>query len=1105
MQFTVPSDESYFQDIPAAYSGITFSNTVKINVMYSVDFNDQLNPTIHYPYGTNSAGVGVGDFNNDGLTDIFFSGNAVSNKLYLNKGKFKFDDVSEKAGITGNGTWGVGVSVADINGDGLLDVFVSHSGDFTDPLKRANELFINNGSINGIPHFTESAKAYGLDLPGTQTTQVVFFDYDKDGDLDAFVLDHALQPFQVFKPAEFYRQNVIQNHANHLMRNDNGHFTDVTKEAGIIASNLNFGLGVVVSDLNNDGWPDLYCTSDFTESDFCYINQHNGTFKEVLKLGFPHIAAASMGVDAADFNNDGLIDFVNAEMKPKTNYRQKLTGTSDNEDDFNRTVAGGFNVQYGRNMLQINHGIDKQGIPHFSETGQASNMYATEWSWAPLFADFDNDGWKDIFISAGFPDDLSLDKRNNFIQNSKKDKTIVPAESKDFLGYLKTNSFFFHNNTLEGFTDVTAQWKPENLKMSYAAAYADFDNDGSLDLVISNLNDFPTLLKNIHGSKDGNYFSIALKQPGLNRFAIGAKVFVETGLTKQLQELEPVRGYASSQDYRLHFGIGKELSANITVVWPDGTTTLQKNVQANKFITIEKENTKPAEKKSVKTFDFTELPITNPDSFISKQNEHPDFKYQFSMLYKVSDFGQVVAAGDINGDGLMDYYIGGESGMDKFFMLGKPDGQFEKYNPGCFDPADDNSVAILLDADKDGDMDLIIESRKGKIKQPQTYYTDTTFVCRFYENTGNGKFTERFGVLPQVNAPCKVFAAADIDNDGDMDLFIGGYSSPLNFGKKTKSFVLRNDSRPGKILFTDVSKEVLPYENMGMVSSAEWKDMNHDGFPELLLATEWGPCKIFQNKKGKLVDISKNAGLEKYAGLWSMIYAADVNGDGFIDLVAGNVGVNNQFDVSADHPMKLCMIDFDNNGKHSPGSSIPVICRHEGEKEYPVYYRDEMLSSVQKLRSIFPDYESYATTTLPEMIKLANAAVDTVLECNTVKSGVFLNDGKGHFTFSAFPWFAQLSRINAATQTNFDNAKQPDLLVAGNFFGYKMQFGRQDALPLVLLKNKGNGIFEAKKPDITGLFSNGQVSKLFLTTFHNKKRILIFRKNEAPQLFEYDH
>lgn len=1107
IQFSVPPADLYFQDIPSGYSGIHFSNNIKINVLYTVDFKDQVNPSIHYPYGSNSSGVGVGDFNNDGLTDIFFSGNAVPNKLYLNKGNFKFEDVSEKAGIAGNGTWGVGVSVVDINGDGLLDVYVSHSGDFADPQKRANELFINEGLVNGVPHFKEAANEYGLDLPGSQTTQVAFFDYDRDGDLDAFVLNHALQPFQVFRPADFYRQNVDPDHADHLLRNDKGHFTDVTKEAGIIGTNLNFGLGVVISDINNDGWPDIYCTSDFTERDFCYLNQHNGTFKEVAGQGFTHMAAASMGVDAADFNNDGLVDFVNVEMKSKTNYRQKLTGTSDNEDDFYRTVNGGFLAQYGRNMLQVNQGMDKNGLPHFSEIGQMSGMYATEWSWSPLFADFDNDGWKDLFISAGFPDDLSLDKRNNFMQSLKTDKNSIPAGNPDFLGYLTTNSFFYRNNTKEGYADVTAQWKPENLKMSYAASYADFDNDGSLDLVISNLNAVPTLLKNTHASKEGNYLSVSLKEKGNNHFAIGAKVFVESGGKKQMQELEPVRGYASSQDYNLHFGLGKEKTANIRITWPDGTFSLRNQVPANSFLTIEKEKEKiyPGETAvSEKKFAFTEIPVTGSDSFLSRQNDHPDFKYQFSMLYKVSDFGQVVAAGDINGDGLTDYYIGGEAGIEKFFMLGKADGQFTKYRPGCFELADDNSAAILVDVDHDGDRDLLVTSRKGRVKQPQTYYTDTSFVCRIYENTGNGRFRELLHVLPATILPCKVLAAADIDNDGDTDFFIGGYNSPLNFGKKTKSYVLRNDSKPGRIAFTDVSKEVLPEENLGMITSAEWSDMDHDRFPELLLATEWGPCKLLKNRKGKLADDSKNAGLQKYSGLWSLIYPADINGDGYTDLVVGNVGQNNQLSASSTHPMKLSLIDFDNMEPHASGA-IPVMSMYEEDKEYPVYYRDELLSAVQKLRAVYPDYQSYATTTVQDMISKSGAFTDTVLECNTLQSGVFINDGRGHFTFSPFPAFAQISRVNAAAITNFNHARQNDLLIAGNFFGYKIQFGREDALPVVALKNKGDGRFEAERPGATGLFSTGQVSKLFVMNYRNKKRVLIFRKNEVPQLFEYDN
>lgn len=1066
-----------FKKISPNQSAITFVNKLEVNDSKFFDYND---------YG-NSSGVGVGDFNNDGLTDIFFSGNKVPFKLYLNEGDFHFKDVTSQAGVAGNGNWGTGVSIVDINGDGLLDIYVSHSGNysFADSNKLCNELFINQGKdAGGVPHFKEMAKAYGLDLPGSQTTQVVFFDYDNDGDLDAFVLNHAKNTYIVLYDAAYFQKNPNKNYANRLLRNDGGHFTDVSRQAGILGSNINFGLGVIVSDINNDGWPDLYCTSDFEERDYLYINQHDGTFKESLASSMGHISNFSMGVDIADINNDGLLDLMTVDMKPPSNYRQKVIATQDNDDKFRNLVKLGFYAQYPRNMLQLNQGIDINGVPHFSEIGQMAGVAATDWSWSPLFADFDNDGWKDLFISCGYANNDNLDVKNRYRTGEELPNQSLPLTSQ-----------FFKNQEGQGFVNVTNQWKKKEESLSYGAVYADFDNDGALDLVIANINDTPLVLKNTGGG--GNYLSIKLNGTGLNRFAIGAKVFVQNGAQQQVQELQPVRGYESSQDYILHFGLGKQTTANIRVIWPDGTVSEIKDQACNRLVELQQVTAAapaPAEKKPAALYRQINLPEAS--TFISKQNDHPDFKYQFTLPYKVSDAGQVVAMGDINGDGLMDYYIGGEAGTEKFFMMGTKEGLFTKFDPGCFEATDDNMSAVITDIDKDGNPDLIIVSRKGSNTQPQVYDKDTIYVSRVYQNTGNGKFLEVPGALSGISSPMRTIAAGDIDKDGDTDIFIGGYTTPMTFGRGGASFVFRNDSKPGKISFTNITANVLPSPYLGMVTSAEWKDMDQDGFPELLIAGEWMSCRLLKNKNGRLSDISTQAGLSKYNGLWSFISAIDVNGDGHLDIVAGNVGLNNPFNADSTHFMKLHLLNVGNDVTRS----VPVVsCFYNDNKEYPVYYRDELLAAVQPLRKVFVDYDLYAKTTMPDLIKLSAATEDTLLTCNTLVSGVFLNDGHDHFNFLPFPAQGQESRINAVTQTEING-----LVAGGNFFGYRTQFGMEDAMPLILLKNT-NRQLEAMDPSVTGLFTTGQVSRLIFYTFNNKERILVFRKNESPQIFESNH
>ena len=1092
-----PAKGSLFTLLNEKQTGVSFLNMIKEN--------DTLN-VMQYEYLYNGAGVGVSDFNNDGLPDIFFSGNTGANKLFLNKGNWQFTDITRAAAVGGNGTWSTGVSIADVNGDGLYDIYVCHSGKYADPEKLSNELFINQGLKDGIPFFKNMAREYALDAPGTQSTQAAFFDYDGDGDLDMFLLNHSNHTYNPFLNTRKVRATPNFSFGNRLFRNDrdtagNMRFTDVTLQAGIINNGLNFGLSVTVSDINKDGWPDVYTTSDYTERDCFYVNNHDGTFTESLSKSFAHISKYAMGADIADYNNDGRPDVFTLDMLPEDNHRQKLLKGPDEYDQYHLLLDSGYYHQQMRNMLQLNQGADEKGDIRFSEIGQLAGVSNTDWSWSGLLADFDNDGWKDLFVSNGYLRDFTdLD----FLKYTVADAKAAAVKTGNFnyqtytlvskMPSNKLSNYIFRNNHQLGFTNTSAAWGLTQPSISNAAVYADLDNDGDLDLIICNNNEPAMIYRNNQEALLHNhYLKIRLQGSGANTKAYGAKLqLITTDGVQQYQELYPVRGYQGTNTQELLFGFAATQGIQqLTITWPGGKQTLLQALPPDQVIVVKQEEaTMPAPATTIPSFRFSDITAKAGLFFTHRENDFIDFKDEVLLPYQLSRQGPALATADVNGDGLQDVYLGGAIGQSGMLMLQTNDNKWlaARQQPWVEDSASEEVNAVFFDADGDGDMDLYTVSGGNEYGDQSPEYAD-----HLYSNDGKGNFTRLTDALPPMLGSKQAIAVGDFDNDGDPDLFIGGKSIPGSFPLPANSYLLRNDSKKGKMVFTDVTEEMAPLlRRPGMVNAAVWADINNDHYPELLIAGDWMPLTLFQNNKGKLQDISVNAGLANTGGMWSAITAADADGDGDMDFILGNCGLNNQFTASKQAPMTLYAADFDDNG-----TIDPITCYYIKGKSYPMASRDELLDQVVPLRKKFVKYIDYADASINDIFPKEKIAKAQVLHCEELASGILYNQGNGRFVFSAWPLAAQFSKINGIITGDFDKDGVPDIFAAGNFYPYRIQLGRCDASFGVWLKGKGNGIYEAADPAATGCYAGGDVRQV--ATVQNKagEQLLIIAKNDA--------
>lgn len=1066
-------------------SGVSFANMITETESQNV---------FRYEYMYNGAGTVIGDVNNDGLPDIFFTANQLPCKLYLNKGNLQFTDITEAAGVGGKDVWKTGACMADVNGDGLLDIYVCYSGN-GEASQRGNQLFINKGLQNGVPHFEDEARAYGLDVTGANSTQAVFFDYDRDGDLDMFLLDHATTYYSPFFNTYRLRHLRHPYFSNYLFRNDNGHFTDVSAQAHIPGGGNVFGLGVVASDINNDGWPDLYMTNDYEEQDFLLLNNHDGTFREVTSKAVSHISKNGMGCDVADYNNDGLMDIFVPDMMAEDNLRQKLLRGPDEYDKYNLLVDSGYFHQNMRNTLQLNRGIDSGGIPRFSEIGQLAGVSNTDWSWSPLFADFDNDGLKDLFITNGYWRDytdldfLAYDVagyRQQYGQNAPWYDLVAK------MSQTKIPNYAFRNTGDLRFANVTADWGLSAPGVSQGAAYADLDNDGDLDLVVNNTGERASIYRN-NNLSHGHFLTIKLKGAKQNTLAIGSRVSIETSTGKrQYLEQQPVRGYLSGMEPVLHVGLGADtLVASLTVRWPEGGYSRLQNIKADQALTIDAGKiaitSAPGEPVNAAPL-FTDYTATAGIGFIQKENHYVDYKQEFLLPWELSKQGPRMAKADVNNDGLEDVFIGAPAGQAACLYLQTKDGRFQKSpsQPWTADSLYEDVQPVFFDMDGDGDQDLYVVSggheNSGELLQD-----------RCYVNNGGGHFTKLTGALPRMTSSKSCVAVADFDGDGRPDIFVGGRLVADQYGTAPQSYLLKNESAGGTIRFTDVTASVAPsLQYVGMVTAALWMHAGKNPLPALMIAGEWMPVKIFMNEKGKLEDKTAASGLDGSDGLWTCIIPGDFDNDGDEDFLLGNLAPNTQFRASEKQPMTLCINDF-----FGMGTSSAVLCYYIKDTSYPYPSRDELAEAMPQIKKKFIRYHDYASARLDDIFTAAQQKGMRTLQAKHLKNAWLENTGDGKFRLRDLPVAAQFSAIQGAVVGDFDGSGRNEIFCAGNFYPFRVQLGREDAgKGLLLAWDKKSG-FLSKGYETTGVWADGDIRDVLGLRLGQKDQVIILSKNSA--------
>jgi hypothetical protein len=1065
-------DDHLFTRLTPDETGIRFNN---INAE-----NEQIN-IFTYEYLYNGAGVAVGDINNDGLADIYFSSNNLENKLYLNKGNLNFEDITSKSGAGCKPGWKTGVSMVDINADGLLDIYVCRSAD-SHPENRKNSLLINNGNLT----FTDKANEYGLD-DNSYSTQGIFFDCDLDGDLDVFLLNHSLlQISNSFDIGKINRNIRYPYIGNRMLRNDNGHFTDVSEAAGIPSLSSNYGLGGGVADFNNDGWPDLYASNDYVDNDKLYLNNKDGTFTDVTDSLLTHTSQFSMGMDIADVNRDGLLDILTLDMLPEDNKRQKLLFGPDRYDVFATSVKNGYHYQYMRNMLQLNNGDGT-----FSEIGQLAGISNTDWSWSALLADYDNDGWQDLFVSNGYKRDFT---NNDFLKYKADQQLKMQAGGKGSYSEMMTkipsnklHNYIFKNNGDLTFRDACVDWGFTDKTLTNGAAYADLDNDGDLDLVMNNIDEMAGVYRN-NADKllKRNYLKVRLKGTGKNTSGIGARVSLYSKGKLQMKEMSPVRGFQSSVDPLIHVGLDTvSIIDSLIVIWPDHKKQKLVNIKANQLLIIkqaegsQEDYVQPPEK----TF-FTE---SRGIQFSHNENEYIDFKTQALLPRMYSTQGPASATADVNGDGYEDIFIGGAKNQAGELFLQTSDGNFRPVKTSVFlqDAISEDVDAIFFDMDHDNDQDLYVVSG-GYEYAPD----DIALQDRIYRNDGKGNFEKIKNALPTHLVSGSCVRSSDIDNDGDLDLFVGGRISPGRYPETPESAILIND---GKGNFADATNEIAPeIKKIGMVADARWVDLDKDSREDLVVVGEWMRVEFYTNENGKLTDQSAQAMKGDNLGWWNCVSSADIDNDGDVDLVLGNFGLNNQLKPSMSHPVTLDYADYDNNG-----SVDPLLCYYIQGKSYPYANRDELTDQLPGFKKRFTDYESYSEATLEKILKPEELRNSVKLAATNFQSCIAINHGDGTFTLKPLPLQAQYAPVFAIRAVDVNGDNKTDLITAGNLDKTRVRTGKFSGNTGFVFLGDGTGNFQYVPQLVSGLKVQGDVRHIEMLD----TRIIFIRNNADVKIF----
>lgn len=1095
------SEGLHFSILPVSETGVDFNNAIVEN--------DSLNMfTNEYTYM--GGGVGIGDFNNDGLPDIFFAGNQVSSQLYINKGKLRFENSTQKAGVATT-AWCTGVSVVDINNDGWPDIYVSVSGKVPGTARK-NLLFINQHNLT----FTEEADAYGL-ADTSYSTQAVFFDYDLDGRLDIYLLNHNLNDD---RPNDI-RDRKVDSHsaaADKLYHNEGipagmNHpvFKDVSMPAGI-AEDGN-GLGVAVSDFNGDGYPDIYVANDYIRNDLLWLNNRDGSFSNCIASAIKHQSYSSMGTDVADLNNDGLPDIVNLDMQPETNERKKMMYSFLTDQRHQLEMDKGYEPEFIHNMLQLNNGVrlvNNRAEPFFSEVGEMAGIAETDWSWSALIADLDNDGWKDIHITNGMGrDPTNIDfleyRHNTVVQTGIPDNNA--AQRKGFidhlasLGSVSLRNYLYRNKGGLLFEDISQPAGIDQTSISNGAVYADLDNDGDLDIVTSNINSNAFIMRNDmekagDKTKASHYLTLKLNGDSLNKDGIGTIVYSYSKGIVQMLEQYPVRGYLSTVDNRLHIGIGNNTVDSLKIIWPGKKMQVIQHPSTDTILQVNdatavtgfRQNEPPA------PLYFNNLTEQAGIHFKHTETFFYDYAFQTLLPQKYSQEGPFISTGDMNGDGREDFFIGGAFKQAGKVFLQESNGSFRGKDLLTGTKNEEDMQSVLFDADGDKDLDLLVVSGSTEFEVNSSFYRP-----RLYINDGKGNFRQDSAAFsPLVRTTSKCIAAADFDGDGDIDIFIGGRVSLGSYPLPPRSYLLRNDH--GK--FTDITTAVCPaLENPGLINAAAWLDIDNDKKPDLIVAGDWMPIRIFKNNGSTFSEMTGETGLNNLPGFWRSLAIADIDQDGIADIVAGNLGLNNPFHITTQQPAELLAKDFDGNGVVEP-----IFCYYikDNNGKYQLsagISRDDWAMQMPSIKKRFDHNELYAKAPMDVIFSKEMMTGALALHCNEVRSGWFKNDGKGNFIFHPFPPMAQVAPVNAIVCTDVNEDGKPDLILAGNEYQESVMAGRYDASYGLLLTGTGKGVFEAVAPLTSGLIIEGDVKDLKIISAAKQTILLAAVNNSNMQVF----